>query len=323
VKDGAALEGLARVRTAILDKTGTVTQGRPTIIAIRTSEGFSANDVLALAASLDQASAHVMASSLIEAASAKGLILLPPSGISELPGKGIEGTVGGRRVSIGGETYVRNRTESGHGLLQKPADRDGVQSVAVAVDGAVAGVILLRDQLRSDARTTLSALRTAGIDRIILASGDINQIVQTVGRSLGVDEILGDQTPEDKVLAVRREAAKQPVVMVGDGVNDAPALAAADVGVAMGARGAAASSETANVVVLVDELYPLAAALNIARRTLRIALQSVVVGLGLSITGMIVAAFGYLPPVQGALVQEAIDVVVILNALRALRYSAR
>lgn len=319
VKDGAALEALAHVRTAILDKTGTLTQGRPTITAIRTGEGFTEHDVLGLAASLDQASAHVMATSLIQAATDAGLTLLPPSDIAEFPGKGIEGMVGGRRVAIGGDTYVRNRSTRGYALLRELDDYDGVQSVAVAVDGSVAGVILLQDQLREDARATLDAIRAAGIERIVLASGDMDHIAQTVGRSLGVDEILGDLTPEGKVIAVRREAETRPVMMVGDGVNDAPALAAAEVGVAMGARGAAASSEAAGVVLLVDELRPLATALNIARRTRAIALQSVFIGLGLSIAGMIVAAFGCLPPVQGALFQEAIDVAVILNALRALR----
>jgi heavy metal translocating P-type ATPase len=322
VKDGAALEALAHVRTAILDKTGTVTLGRPTITGIRAGEGFTEHDVLGLAASLDQASAHVMATSLIQAATDAGLTLLPPSDIAERPGKGIEGMVGGRRVAMGGDTYVRNRSDGDHALLQELDDQGSVQSVAVAVDGAVAGVILLQDQLREDARTTLDALRAAGIERIVLASGDMDHIAQTVGRSLGVDETLGDLTPEGKVVAVRREAATRPVMMVGDGVNDAPALAAADVGVAMGARGAAASSEVASVVLLVDELYPLATALNISRRTRAIALQSVFIGLGLSIAGMIVAAFGYLPPVQGALLQEAIDVAVIFNALRALRYPA-
>ena len=319
VKDGAALEALARVRTAILDKTGTLTEGRPAITEIRTRYGFSDSDVLGLAASLDQASAHVVATSLIQAATEAGLTLLPPSDITELPGKGIEGTVGGRRVAIGGDTYVRNRS-SGDGQMLGGLDAlSGVMSVAVAVDGVVAGVILLQDQLREDARSTLDALRAAGIERIVLASGDMDHIAQAVGQSLGVDEILGDLTPEGKVAAVRREAATRQVMMVGDGVNDAPALAAADVGVAMGARGAAASSEAADVVLLVDKLLPLATALDIARRTRIIALQSVFVGLGLSVAGMVVAAFGYLPPVQGALMQEAIDVVVILNALRALR----
>jgi len=319
VKDGAALEALAHVRTAILDKTGTVTHGRPAITAIRTGEGFTECEVLGLAASLDQASAHVMATSLIQAAADAGLTLSPPTQIAEVPGKGIEGIVDGRRVAIGGDTYVRNRSSAGHEMLQASDDQAGVQSVAVAVDGTVAGVILLQDQLRDDARSTLDALRAAGIERIVLTSGDMDSIAQTVGRSLGFDEILGDLTPEGKVAAVRREAATRPVMMVGDGVNDAPALAAAQVGVAMGARGAAASSEAASVVLLVDELNPLANALGIARRTRAIALQSVFVGLGLSIAGMIAAALGYLPPVQGALLQEAIDVAVILNALRALR----
>lgn len=319
VKDGAALEALARVRTAILDKTGTLTEGRPSITEVRTRYGFSDSDVLGLAASLDQASAHVVATSLIQAATEAGLTLLPPSEIAEVPGKGIEGTVGGRRVAIGGDTYVRNRS-SGDGEMLDGLDRPtGVMSVAVAVDGVVAGVILLQDQLREDARSTLDALRAAGIGRIVLASGDMDHIAQAVGQPLGVDEILGDLTPEGKVAAVRREAATRQVMMVGDGVNDAPALAAANVGVAMGARGAAASSEAAGVVLLVDRLLPLASALDIARRTRVIALQSVFVGLGLSVAGMVIAAFGYLPPVQGALMQEAIDVVVILNALRALR----
>jgi heavy metal translocating P-type ATPase len=319
VKDGAALEALARVRTAILDKTGTLTEGRPAITKIRTRHGFSESDVLGLTASLDQASAHVVATSLIQAATEAGLTLLPPSDIAEVPGKGIEGTVGGRRVAIGGDNYVRNRS-SGDGQMLDELDRpSGVMSVAVAVDGVVAGVILLQDQLREDARSALDALRAAGIERIVLASGDMDHIAQAVGQSLGVDEILGDLTPEGKVAAVRREAAARQVMMVGDGVNDAPALAAADVGVAMGARGAAASSEAAGVVLLVDQLLPLARALDIARRTRVIALQSVFVGLGLSVAGMVVAAFGYLPPVQGALMQEAIDIIVILNALRALR----
>jgi heavy metal translocating P-type ATPase len=319
VKDGAALEALAHVRTAILDKTGTLTRGRPTITAIRTASGFTDQDVLGLAASVDQASAHVVATSLIEAAAQAGLTLLPPSDIAETPGKGIEGLVGERRVAVGGATYVRERSSGGDPLLHEMDVHDGVQSVAVAVDGRLAGVILLEDQLRKDARTTLDALRAAGIERIVLASGDMDHIARSVGQALGVDEIHGDLTPEGKVLAVRREAATRPVMMVGDGVNDAPALAAASVGVAMGARGAAASSEAANVVLLVDELAPLAAALTIARRSRAIALQSVFAGLGLSIAGMIVAALGYLPPVQGALLQELIDVAVILNALRALR----
>jgi heavy metal translocating P-type ATPase len=317
IKDGGALEALAQVRTAILDKTGTLTQGRPTITGIKTIGKFTADDVVQSAASLDQASGHVVATSLIQAATAAGIPLLTPSNVSELPGKGITGTVDGRRVAIGGTKYVRDRIRDVPLLLGDSPEAG--QSVAVAIDGAVAGLIMLDDPLREDARATLDALRGAGIERIVLASGDTIQIAQTIGSALGVDEILGDLTPQDKVGLVQREAATRPVMMVGDGVNDAPALAAAAVGVAMGARGAAASSETAGVVLLVDALYPLAKAINIARRSRAIALQSVAIGLGLSVAGMIAAAFGFLAPVQGAILQEAIDVGVILNALRALR----
>jgi P-type E1-E2 ATPase len=165
----------------------------------------------------------------------------------------------------------------------------------------------------------LSALRGSGIRRVVLASGDRAEIAEAVGSALGVDRIHGELKPHEKVALVTEEQARAPVMMVGDGINDAPALAAADVGVALGARGAAASSEAAGVVLLVDQVAPLAKALATAKRTRRIALQSVYAGLGLSVGGMLFAAFGYLQPVQGALLQEAIDVAVILNALRALR----
>jgi P-type E1-E2 ATPase len=165
----------------------------------------------------------------------------------------------------------------------------------------------------------LSQFRDAGIGKIVLASGDRQSIVAAVGRELGVDDALGDLSPAQKVDLVTREAARAPVMMIGDGVNDAPALAAADVGVALGARGSAASTETAGVVLLLDALTPLPAAIRTAQRTRAIAVQSVLWGLGLSIGAMGIAAFGYLPPVQGALFQEVIDVAVILNALRALR----
>jgi heavy metal translocating P-type ATPase len=319
VKDGGVLEALARIRIAVLDKTGTVTQGRPTIIGIRAVNGFSQDEVLALAASLDQASAHVVATSLIKAATEAGLALKPPTEISETPGKGIEGKVGDRHVALGGGGYVGRRSTGGDADALAADAPPGALMVAVAADGVLAGVILLQDQLREDARATLETLRQAGVERIVLASGDVGEIARAVGASLGVDTVLGDLTPEGKVAVIRDEERAGPVMMVGDGVNDAPALAAASVGVAMGARGAAASSEAAGVVLLVDALEPLAKALASARRTRMIALQNVFVGLGLSVLGMLVAALGYLPPVQGALFQEAIDIVVILNALRALR----
>lgn len=319
IKSGGVLEAMAGLRTVILDKTGTLTHGRAIVSEIRQRNGLSEDEVLRLAASLDQASGHVVAAALIEAATGRGLALSIPANVDETPGLGIEGDVDGLRLVVGGADFVHQRI-GGIGQ-QDPHGEEGsdAMTVVLAVDGALAGIIVLEDRVRIDAATMLASLRHAGIGRIVLASGDRPEIARAVGDALGVDQTRGDLSPEDKVAVVRAEAAAGPVMMVGDGVNDAPALAAADVGVAMGARGTAASSEAAGVVILVDQLEPLARAVTIARRTRGIALQSVFAGLGLSIAAMLVAAFGYLPPVQGALLQEVIDVVVILNALRALR----
>jgi heavy metal translocating P-type ATPase len=320
VKNGGTLEHLARVRTAILDKTGTLTHGSATIVDIRTvGKSTSGDEVLRLAASLDQASGHVVAATLIEAARKRGLVLAPPTDVRETPGVGLEGIVEGKSVVVGGNSYVRDRSRGDDPHTLHTHLGPEVMTVAVAVDGALAGVIVLEDPIRPDADALLSSLRAGGIERIVLASGDRAGIAEAVAAKLGVDAAFSELTPSQKVAIVTAEQARASVLMVGDGINDAPALAAADVGVAMGARGAAASSESAGVVLLVDEIGPLAKAIDVARRTQGIALQSVYAGLGLSLAGMLFALFGYLTPVQGALLQEAIDIAVILNALRALR----
>jgi P-type E1-E2 ATPase len=177
----------------------------------------------------------------------------------------------------------------------------------------------MSDPLREGAAEMLAGLRRQGVGRILLATGDRAEVARRVTEGLGLDGIRAGLTPDEKVLLVLSEHKNGPVMMVGDGVNDAPALAAADVGVAMGARGAAASAEAADVVLLVDRVDRIAPGIEIARRARRIALQSVVAGIGLSVAGMIAAALGHLTPVEGALIREAIDVAVILNALRALR----
>ena len=320
VKHGGMLEALARVDTAMLDKTGTLTEGSPAVTGIRPVPGVTEEDVLYRAASLDQASGHSVAAALIQAASARNLPLSTPSHTVEQAGSGLSGQVDTRLTAVGGLDYVTSQLTSGSfaGLTQGlPL---AAMTVAVAVAGHPYGLIVLQDRLRPDAHASLAALRSAGIGRIILASGDRSDIARAIGAELGVDAALGDLTPADKLAVLQREKSSTGLLMmVGDGVNDAPALAAADVGVAMGARGAAASSEAAGVVLLVDALMPLARAITVARRTRSIALQSVFAGLGLSLAAMLAAALGYLPPVQGALLQEAIDVAVILNALRALR----
>ncbi len=318
IKHGGALETLGRVRTVILDKTGTLTLGLARVVAIRTREGIDPDELLRLAASLDQASNHVIAEALVAEAHARGLALIPPDAVSEMAGAGVTGTVDGHDVVVGGRAYVHALSEDGASELDE-AIPPGSAVVAVAIDGRLAGLILLADGIRPEAPDMIRGLRAAGIRRVVLASGDAAEIATGVGHALGLDAARGGMSPSDKLELVHEEERAAPTVMVGDGVNDAPALAGASVGVAMGARGAAASSQSADVVLLVDRIDRLALALVIAARTRRIALESVLVGLGLSIAAMIAAAFGLLPPVAGALLQEAIDVAVILNALRALR----
>lgn len=318
IKNGGALEVLAKVRTAVLDKTGTLTYGQARIIDMRTTDGWEPLEMLRLAASLDLASSHVIAEALVGDARRRGLSLSTPTDVSEAAGTGVSGVVEGRQVTIGGSRYVRDNSKGDPYALRNGVPDDAAV-VAVAVDEQLAGIIVLADRIRPDAVAMLEAFHDVGIRRIVLASGDRSDVVAAVAKKLGIDEAHGELTPAQKVEIVRREAAKAPTMMVGDGVNDAPALATATVGIAMGARGAAASSESADVVLLVDRLDNLIKAINAAHRTKRIALQSVLIGLGLSVVAMLVAAAGYLPPVAGAFTQELIDVAVILNALRALR----
>ena len=320
VKGGGALEAMARAHTLVFDKTGTLTSGQPRVAGVETLDGIGADELLRLAASLDQASPHVFADAIVTAAHDRGLRLDFPEDVREYPGVGISGTVGGREVALGQARWLAD----GKPLPELQADlrarltSEGSASVFVSVDGAIAGALVMVDPVRSETPHALRRLRRSGIGRIVLLSGDRQEVAESVGRLLGVDAVLYEQSPEEKVEAVGRERRRAVTLMVGDGINDAPALAAADVGVAMGARGATASSEAADAVIVVDRLDRVVDAVQIARRARDIALQSVVAGMALSIAGMVVATFGLLPPIGGALFQEAIDVAVILNALRAL-----
>lgn len=324
IKGGGALEALSQARTAVLDKTGTLTFGRARLVDVRVFAGANGDDdvdadeALRLAASLDQASAHVVAEALIEAAVERGLALSAPHEVSETAGRGLAGRVEGRPVAVGSLSYVGEYLD---GAVPPIEGMDGsTAAVAVAVDGRLAAVLLLADLLRPDAAGLLARLEQEGVSRLVLASGDRSDIVAEIGAGLPLAEARGDLSPQDKLGIVRRERGRAmgAVMMIGDGINDAPALAEADVGIAVGARGASASAEAANVVLLVKGLAPVADALVIARRSRRIALQSVYVGIGLSGLGMLAAAAGFLAPVQGALLQEVIDVAAIMNALRAL-----
>ncbi|MDR3530754.1 MAG: heavy metal translocating P-type ATPase, partial [Rhodopila sp.] len=324
VKGGGALEALARVRTLFLDKTGTLTAGRARVAAIQTAPGATGDEVLRLAASLDQTSQHTIAQAVVAAARARALPLALPTEVDEEPGAGVTGTVEGRRVSVGSHAYVAARaapTDWGERFLRRMG-YEGATGAFVAADGAMLGAILLADEIRPDSPRALRLLRQAGIVRIVMLTGDRRDVAEAIGTALGVDEVRAEQTPQDKLAAIgaaRQAPGHAACAMVGDGVNDAPALAAADVGIAMGARGSGASSEAADVVLLVDRLDRLAEALAVARGTRRIAVETVGVGMGLSTLAMVAAALGFLPPVVGALLQEAIDVAAILNALRVLR----
>ena len=321
IKGAKPLEAMARIHTLILDKTGTLTDGRPRIVAVELAGGFDEAEVLRLAAALDQASKHPVAQAIVAAARDRGLTLAVPSAVSEVPGEGVAGQVEGRAVLVGGPGFVAGRASMAGGPLLAPADPGAVQ-VAVAIDGRLAGILVMADPLRDGTAALIAALRRRGVARVVLATGDRVEVARQVTDGLGLDALRAGLTPDQKVLVVLSERKDGPVMMVGDGVNDAPALAAADVGVAMGARGAAASAEAADVVLLVDRVDRLLPGLRIARGARRIALESVVVGIGLSVLGMGAAAFGLLTPVQGAVAQELIDVAAILNALRALRIRA-
>ena len=262
-----------------------------------------------------------MAQAITEAAKAQRLHLPIPSHVAETAGEGVVGIVEGRRMVVGGVAFVAQQMADVANAA--PRQAAGAVVVAVGIDGRLAGHLVMSDPLREGAKAVLSALRHRGIQRLLLATGDRRDVAQRITEGLGFDALRAELTPDQKVLLVLSERKNGPVMMVGDGVNDAPALAAADVGVAMGARGAAASAEAADVVLLVDQIERLEHGIQIARASRRIALESVVAGIGLSMLGMILAVLGLLTPIQGALAQEAIDVAVILNALRTLQITPK
>jgi heavy metal translocating P-type ATPase len=319
VKGAGVIEALGGVRTVLLDKTGTLTLGTPTVEDVVLAGGRTADEVLRLAGSVEQLSMHVLADAIVREARDRGIRLPMPREVDEEPGRGVEGLVDGRRVVVGGPDWSAGRGIAGLDDLDD-GRRTGRAVVAVGVDGRAAALLIMGDRIRDDAAATVARMRRAGIERVEMVTGDERAVAEEVAGRVGVDRVHADQTPADKLEVVRAMRAREDggVLMVGDGINDAPALATADVGIAVGSIGASASTEAADAIVAVDEIGRIADAIEVGRRSLSIARQSVLVGMGLSMAAMIVAAAGHLPPVAGALVQEAIDVAVILNALRAL-----
>ncbi|MDH2902940.1 MAG: heavy metal translocating P-type ATPase [Actinomycetota bacterium] len=319
VKNGAVLERLARCTTLLIDKTGTITRGQPVLSEVAVDTTVSAPDVLRLGASLDQLSPHPLARSLVESALRRGLELEMPTAVEEVAGQGIRGRVDGRMISVG--------TASWCGALEDPAwahharrraRLDGALTVFVGVEGSPAAVLVFDDPIRPDVERTMRRLRRRGIRRIAMVTGDRIEVAETVRAIIGVDEVFAERSPQEKLDIVRDESSRSSTLMVGDGINDAPALALAAVGVAMGSRAATAASEAADVILTSDRLDRLDDAVAIAQKSLRVARQSMVAGIGLSLVAMGFAAAGWLPAVWGAMLQELIDVAVILNSLRAL-----
>ena len=313
VKNGGTLEKLAGIRTAAFDKTGTLTHGQPALASLHTTKGWTENELLAIAASAEQYSAHTLAQSIVTSTRFLGLDIAPATDVVETTAHGLTARVGGRVVVVGKRGFISDVDARTPQQKLEP----GEVGVYVAVDGKYAGAIILRDEIRPDAADTISWLRRMGVTHTVMLTGDAKATAEHVADQLGVTEVDADCLPLDKVHRVQA-LTHRPVMMVGDGVNDAPVLAAADVGVAMGARGSTAASESADVVIMKDDLSRVARAVEISKQTIRIATQSIWIGMALSVGLMVVAVFGLLPAILGATLQEIIDLVTILNALRAL-----
>ncbi|KAE8764108.1 heavy metal translocating P-type ATPase [Georgenia thermotolerans] len=314
VKSGGTLEQLSRVRTVAFDKTGTLTHGAPVVAAVHPAPSWGAEEVLALAAAVEQYSAHPLAAAIVAAARERALPVPAARDPEEHTAHGVRATVDGRAVVVGKEGFVRSAAP---GVAPAPL-APGQTGVYVGVDGAYAGAVALADEVRAETPATLAALHRSGVRSTLMLTGDAEPTARHIAAQIGIDDVRAGLLPQDKVDAVRA-VTERPVMMVGDGVNDAPVLAVADIGVAMGAKGSTAASESADVVVMLDDLARTVRAVRIGRRTLRVAWQAIGLGVGLSVALMVVAAFGLLPAIVGAWLQEAVDLACILWALLASR----
>lgn len=314
MKGGAVIEQIARVRSAAFDKTGTLTQGRPEIITIRPVDGFDADELLQLAASAEQYSSHALADGIRRAAQDRGLVLRAVTDAHEEATNGVVATIDARSVVVGKPAYVAALAPDTLRVVLEP----GEAAAYVAVDGSYAGALVLADDVRPEAAAVVSWFRAHAIDRIVMLTGDVRSTAESVAERVGIDEVHAELLPPEKV-RLARELEPRPMLMVGDGVNDAPVLAASDIGIAMGAKGATAAGDAADVVILVDSLTKVVEAVSIGRHTLRVAFTAIWIGIGLSLALMIIAMTGIIPAVIGALTQELVDLATILYALRALR----
>lgn len=307
IKDGAALEHLAKSQVLLVDKTGTLTQGGPEITGIQTAPGITEVELLSIASGMELSSSHVLAKAVVRGARVREVLPAKATMVQEILGEGLVGVVDGHQIRVGrlfepAPDWVKVST-----ALQICVDRDG----------EVIGVIDLNDPIREDAAATINELRILGVERVLLVTGDRKPAAEVVGRAVGVNEIFAECRPEDKLelVGIEKKKASGSVLVVGDGINDSPALAAADVGVAMGARGATAASETASVVIIEDSIGRLADAIRIAQGARGRALQAAGIGMGLSLIAMLAGAFGLVSVTENAIAQEFIDAAAVLWAL--------
>lgn len=313
LKGGAVVEQLARIRSAAFDKTGTLTQGRPELVAVNATDGFGADEVLALAASAEQYSSHVLADGIRRAAADRGLALVAATEAREIATNGVTAVIEGREVVVGKPAYIASLAPD----TERAQLSAGQAAAYVSVDGRFAGTIVLADDPRAEAPSVVAWLRRNGIERIVMLTGDARPTAEAVAAEVGITNVHAELLPAEKV-HLAGALRPRPVLMVGDGVNDAPVLAAADVGIAMGAKGSTAAGDAADVVILKDSLTKVVEAIAIGRHTLRVAYTAIWIGIVLSIALMLVATTGVIPAVVGALVQEVVDLATILYALRAL-----
>lgn len=309
VKTGSVLEKLAGAKTGAFDKTGTITNGHLTVARVLPAAEVTTERLLHLAASAEQDSSHILARSLIKYTSAKQISLAPVANLSEVTGRGITATIEGHQVKVGKLSFVA--PQSAQAALTTTA-------IYVSVDGQYYGAISFTDHVRPEAAATVARLKLLGVTNLMMLTGDQRAIAQQVAKKVGITAVKADLLPEDKIAALKAVPDdRHPLFMVGDGVNDAPSLATADVGIAMGANGSTAASETADVVILKDDLAKVAKAVAISKDTLRIAKQAVLIGIAICTALMLIASLGVIPAFIGAMLQEVIDTVSILWALKA------
>ncbi|WP_206858400.1 heavy metal translocating P-type ATPase [Candidatus Enterococcus mangumiae] len=307
VKTGTAVEKLAETKTIAFDKTGTITKGILAVTGVDPVSQFSEAELLRVAASAEQGSAHILARSLVQAVPQ----LLPVTDLKEISGQGIEATVEGRHVKVGNAKFI--------GV---PESKTDTTAIYVAIDERYAGTIYFSDTIRPEAKETIANLKAQGIQDLLMITGDGHTVAESIAEKVGLTEIHARCLPQDKLTILTSiPEEKRPVTMVGDGVNDAPALTVADVGIAMGAHGSTAASESADVVILKDDLERVAEAVMISRDTMKVAKQSVLIGIFVCVFLMLVASTGVIPALFGAMLQEVVDTVSILSALRAKKSS--